>query len=115
VSVVVMVVFSVGRESLSGVFVLAVVVNATNENTDDGGGVSAEDVSDQLVGVSSVEVSCGEVGVVLRALERQGLVRQDGMCFVASEEGCKRVEMLVDDVGRVAGGNGCEDRALLVE
>lgn len=113
--------FSVGRESMSGVFVLAVVVNATDENHgaagDGSGGVSAECVSYRLDNLRSVEVSSGEVGSCLRALQRQGLVRQRGVRFVATTEGCERVEGLVRDVSRVAGGSGSErgERALLVE
>lgn len=109
--------FSVGRESMSGVFVLAVVVNATDENPGNGGGVSAVGVSDRLDCVRSVEVSSGEVGSCLRALQRQGFVKQEGVRFVATTDGCERVEGLVRDVGRVAGENGSsgEERPLLVE
>lgn len=98
--------FSVGRESMSGVFVLAVVVNSGQD------GVSASVVCERLdAKVSSVELLHQEVGDVLRALERQGLVEQDGVLFVATQQGCERVEAVVGDVLRVSDGERAGDGA----
>lgn len=89
--------FSVGRESMSGVFVLAVVVNSGQD------GVSASRICEQVESsVSSVSLLDEEVGDVLRALERQGLVEQRGVGFVATEKGRERVEVIREDVLRVS-------------
>jgi len=88
-------VFSVGRESFAGWFVLAVVAGAE-------GGVSASEVREQLERVGVVDVRGDEVGEALRALDRQGLVSQDGVRFCATAAGSERVRRVVDDVQGVA-------------
>jgi len=78
--------FSVGRDSLSGVLVLAVVVNGGQD------GVSAQTVSSRLDEMSCVSVRESEVGDVLRALERQEFVVCECVRFCATERGCERVQ-----------------------
>jgi len=89
-------VFSVGRESFAGWFVLAVVAGAE-------GGVSASEVREQLERVGVVDVRGDEVGEALRALDRQGLVStRDGVRFCVTDAGSERVRRVVDDVQGVA-------------
>jgi len=105
--------FSVGRDSLSGVVVLAMVVNGGQD------GVSAQTVSSRLDELSCVSLRENEVGDVLRALERQEFVVRDGIRFRATESGCERVRKVMREIGIVTdagveSGDESASRELLV-
>lgn len=100
-------VFSVSRDSLSGVLVLAVVAG-------EDGGMRAVTVRERVSEWSCVSMQDGEVTDVLLSLSRQGFLEQCGVRFAATEKGCRRVQSVFEAVECVRGaglagsGGKCE-------
>ena len=82
-------VFSVGRDSLAGVLVLAVVVDSGQD------GVVASTIRDRVGNLGVVLVEAEEVSEILRALERQGFVSRTDVRFCATEKGRERTHAVL--------------------